>query len=489
MKNSLLRIVKWFCRRLTFNELSSAVVIFHEVLSGSRQDIKFKPEEPPPNYRQFRVDDVPPLTAPPELFAKPPTKDWLELKADYKQRTGKELHPVVRHDKSKAPLVGCTCEHCNAPSRYLYLNDGKKGSQVLCKICGGLSVTHRTRRESLAKYYCPHCGYALSKWKERPTETIFKCPNVKCPHYKKALSALTPKEKAMRTNIYNPNFKLRYQFREYHLSPADIAPARPETQTKVALSRIHNNYHVVGLVLSLFINIGLSSRQTRDALKGLFGIELSHQTVINYVNAAAAAISPWLDKNLPVPRGIAAADETYVIVDNEWHYTWFIIDKFNRAVCGYNLSTHRDTVPALATLHNAYGPPSEKQRSSTLVADGLSSYDAAVMAYNQGLEKPVLKRKTVIGLENCDDESREFRPFKQIVERLNRTYKFHTRPRAGFKSFDGAVSLTTLFVAFYNFMRPHSFWKKPHPPVFLEFLKDAQFFPKQWELLLKEAFS
>ena len=63
MHHSLIRIIKWFCRRLTFNELASAVIIFHEVLSGSRKDIPFKPDEKPPHYRQFRVDQFPPLPA------------------------------------------------------------------------------------------------------------------------------------------------------------------------------------------------------------------------------------------------------------------------------------------------------------------------------------------------------------------------------------------------------------------------------------------
>jgi hypothetical protein len=67
-----------------------------------------------------------------------------------------------------------------------------------------------------------------------------------------------------------------------------------------------------------------------------------------------------------------------------------------------------------------------------------------------------LVSKTVVGLENHDETSSEYRAFKQLVERLNRTYKFHTRPRAGFKSFDEACALTTLFVAYYNHLRPHS---------------------------------
>ncbi|MCF6175429.1 MAG: hypothetical protein L3J71_06660 [Victivallaceae bacterium] len=73
------------------------------------------------------------------------------------------------------------------------------------------------------------------------------------------------------------------------------------------------------------------------------------------------------------------------------------------------------------------------------------------MAYNKDLKEDKIVRHKVVGLENIDKESTEFRRFKQIVERLNRTYKYHTRPRAGFKTFDGAVCLTVLFVAFCNF--------------------------------------
>ncbi len=487
MKNSVLKFVKWFCRRLTLNEFHSALTIMHEVLNGERHDIEFKPEAKPPHYRNFRVDMEPPLTEAPVKNILP-EQSWQQLQREYKQKHGKELTPVKRHAGAQIPPNHCTCDHCGAPARYLYINDGKIASQVRCKICNSLSRTHRTRRESNAKYFCPHCGYALFTWKIRKDTVVFKCPNDKCSHYLKNKDSLSSKEQAERENIYNPNYKLRYQYREYHLSPSDLLPMRPDVESKVDLKRIHNDYHTVGLVLSCFMNLGLSSRQTRNALKGLFGITISHQTVINYVNAAAAIINPWLDRNLPIPSGIAAADETYIIIENCWQYTWFIIDKITRAICGYNISSTRGAIPALATLHNAYGKPEENSdQQQDLVADGLPSYDSAVMAYNAGLKNPKIIRKTVVGLENVNDESKKFRPLKQIVERLNRTYKFHTRPRAGFKTFSGATSLTTLFVAFYNFLRPHSYFKKSKPPVGLDCLKGVESFPKQWEILLKQA--
>ncbi len=153
-----------------------------------------------------------------------------------------------------------------------------------------------------------------------------------------------------------------------------------------------------------------------------------------------------------------------------------MIDTANRAICGYNLSDTRGTVPAIATLYNAYGKPETNQgKQFVLVRDSLPSYDSAMLAYNQGLKEPVLTGKTVVGLENLNEVGKEFRPYEQLVERLNRTCKFHARPRAGLKSLTGATSLIALFVAYYNYLRPHGTLK--HPPLIREALQGIEGIP------------
>ncbi len=478
-----MNIIKWFCRRLTLNELASAIIIFHEVLSDSRKDIPLKPDEKPPHYRQFRVDPLSPLPAPKEPLSK---LDWELLKTAKESLTGKSIKPIARRNGKKSP-PGCKCSHCNAPARYIYLNNGKLQSQVKCKICGQTSPSHGNKREYKTKYFCPHCSNALFVWKKSKQNTIYKCPGYACPHYLKNKLQLTAEEKAMREHQkYNPNFKLHYQYREYHISPDDLIPERPCSST-VDLRKIHHSYHTLGLVLTFTINLGLSSRITRDALKGIFDISLSHQTVMNYINSSAQYLSSYIDNNCPTPKTISTADETYIIVNGKWTYTWFIIDSKTRAICGYNLSDTRGMQPALALLYDSFGKPDNTTRLD-LVTDGNPSYDAAVMAYNDLIKDngSKLTKRTVVGLKNLDDQSREYRSFKQLVERLNRTYKYHTRPRAGFKTFDGAVALTTLFVAFYNFMRPHSYLDQS-PPVSLDALKDHSLIPDKWVALIEKA--
>ena len=90
MNRSLLKIVKWFCRQLTFNELASAVIIFLEVLNNSRKDIQLKPDDKPPHYREFRVDPIPPLPA----IKVEESVDWEDLKAKKESQSGKPIKPV-----------------------------------------------------------------------------------------------------------------------------------------------------------------------------------------------------------------------------------------------------------------------------------------------------------------------------------------------------------------------------------------------------------
>ncbi len=484
MNHSILKIVKWFCRQITFNELASAIIIFHEVLNNSRSDIPLKFSDKSPHYRDFRVDTIKPLPA----LKVEETADWQTLKAEKELLLGKSIKPIKNRNGKQLP-PGLRCNHCDAPKHYLYINNGKLGTQVKCKICNKTGATDGAKRKRTTRYRCPHCKNALFKWKENKQSTIYKCPNKKCSHYLSGKKRLTKDETAMRDQQkYNPNFKLHYQYREYHIASSGLKSARPAYPTKIDIRKIHHSYYTLGLILTFSINLGLSSRITRDALKGIFDIHVSHQTVINYINATASFLSEYIDDHLPLPKATCSADETYIIVKGKWNYTWFIIDSKTRAICGYNLSQKRDMQPALALLHNTFRSPDGCKNPPDLVTDGNPSYDSAVMAFNDLADKDTnkLTKHTVIGLKNLDQESTDYRCFKQLVERLNRTYKYHTRPRAGFKTFEGAITLTTLFIAFYNFMRPHSTLEN-RPPVKLKALENTQLLPEKWVTLIEHA--
>ena len=85
------------------------------------------------------------------------------------------------------------------------------------------------------------------------------------------------------------------------------------------------------------------------------------------------------------------------------------------------------------------------------IADGYSAYPLAAMEFAKKFGKDFTFQITqVIGLTNDDAVSKEHRPFKQIVERLNRTYKASYRKTNGFDNIEGANYDLALWVADYS---------------------------------------
>ena len=116
----------------------------------------------------------------------------------------------------------------------------------------------------------------------------------------------------------------------------------------------------------------------------------------------------------------------------------------------------RETLPAVVTMTEAIRTADPQQKIS-LITDGNPSYPAGIHFMNEKRPQdlPRIEHHAVIGLQNLDQESETYRSFKQLIERLNRTFKFHVRPASGFKSDNGALSLVVLFATHYNFLRPH----------------------------------
>ncbi len=90
----------------------------------------------------------------------------------------------------------------------------------------------------------------------------------------------------------------------------------------------------------------------------------------------------------------------------------------------------------------------------------------------------------MIGLKNLDAESEEFRAFKQMIERLNRNFKYHIQGQNGFKSNIGAVSKLVLFVTQYNFLRSNKSFHY-HTPIEIPQLQEIQNIQGKWAKILQ----
>lgn len=241
------------------------------------------------------------------------------------------------------------------------------------------------------------------------------------------------------------------------------------------------------LALTFHISLGISARKTAFILTNVFQLKTSYQTILNYTRYAAPYCHRFNMQSKGPLESTQAGDETYIKVAGKHEYTFFFISPERRIISAYHIDDSRDTLPATVAMNEAIRTVPDNQ-TPTLITDGNPSYPAGIHFLNESRSNNKITHKKVIGLQNLDSESTEFRPFKQLIERLNRTYKFHTQAANGFASRAGAIALTTLFVTYYNFFRPHSAlgYQAPIP---LDELKTIPTLQGKWAQILNSAFS
>lgn len=166
----------------------------------------------------------------------------------------------------------------------------------------------------------------------------------------------------------------------------------------------------------------------------------------------------------------------------KWHYIFFFFDAVNKIILSHRVSPHRDTETAFRAIWDVLKRFDTLPNTLKLIVDGNPIYKLAEAFYAQNeVDFDVVQ---VIGLTNQDTVSKEYRPLKQIVERLNRTFKGNYRPLTGYGAADGSISHVELFTTFFNFLRPHSALEKGRVPVQLPELKQRNNMPQKWIRLL-----
>lgn len=423
-----------------------------------------------PKYQKFKTDKLPII----KHFIK---QDYHFLLKYYLWRYGKLLKPVQRRD-DKSISEDIICPLCGAPHQYIYDNNGGKG-QYQCKVCGQ-TFSNDDRTISPLKLICPYCGHALVPKKDRKHFIVHKCVNEKCSYYKqnsnKLPEDLPPEERH--------KYKLHYIYREFTVDffSMDLNQL-PKWATNFKYRK--QNAYIMGLCLTYHVNLGLSLRKTAEALKEIHNVDISHTMVANYARTTAAVIKPFVDNYDYKISDTMVADETYIKVKGIKGYVWFIMDAISRSILGYQVSDNRGVGSCILAMRMAFRNLKKLPENFRFIADGYSAYPLASQQFALREENPLKFDITqVIGLTNDDAVSKEFRPFKQLVERLNRTFKASYRVTCGYANDDGAYYGVALWVAYYNFLRPHKIhnWERPLNQV--EVLVNAGNMPGKWQLLI-----
>ena len=426
-----------------------------------------------PKYQKFTVDELPRIQIHQHEW------DWQLLIPYFEFRYGKKIKPVSRR-KPCDISDDCRCPSCKAPKPYLYRNNGKAG-QIKCKVCDTNFSPEENRFSRQFTLRCPHCGKALAAKKERKHFILHKCVNPKCPYYLHNLKKVDKKD--LEEDYGKNKYKLHYIYRQFTIDFFSMdLNTLPKNASSLKFSK--HNAHVMSLCLSLHINLGLSLRKTSQALKDLYNISISHQQIANYCKTAAVCIKPFVDQYPYRKRETFIADETYIKVRGIKTYVWLIMNAACRSIIGYQVSDNRGVGPCILAMRMAFQGLKKLPENFKFIADGYSAYPLAAMEFAKKFGRDFSFQITqVLGLSNDDAVSKEHRPFKQIVERLNRTYKASYRKTNGFDNIEGANYDLALWVAYYNFLRPH---KHNGYRVLndVEMLRGADNMPVNWQLLI-----
>lgn len=426
-------------------------------------------------YADFRVDGPPIVVTPHDEPVQLQFDDYMYQA----HAAGKTIKPIKR--KKQITYDG-NCPHCNASCDYLYDNTGK-GNQFFCKVCKN-TFTLGVSPQFDVGFYCPYCKCKLERKHERSNYDVFICSNKKCSFYldnKLALDSGEAEHLLTSSNQYN----LHYHYRHFNFTLDSLKDSVASDVTKVNLSKIHCDEYALGLILTYYVNYGLSARKTALIMSEIHNLRISHQTVMNYANAVSAHIKPFIDNyqydNL---SDTLTGDETYIHVRSKNHYVFFFSDPKSKIITSHEICSLRDTEAACRAIAQSLHHYKSIPENLKIITDGNPIYNAAQLFFS--MHHTYFDLIQVIGVSNKDDISALYRPFKQIEERLNRTYKQNYYGTNGYDKLSTANAYMTNYVAFFNFLRKHSALNFKSPAL-LDCLLGDDLMPDKWLKLINFA--
>jgi transposase-like protein len=134
------------------------------------------------------------------------------------------------------------------------------------------------------------------------------------------------------------------------------------------------------------------------------------------------------------------ADETVIKISGKKYYIWFIIDSETRFVLGFHLSPYRNSEQAFTLLNSV----KDLGTTTAIVSDRYSAYKVPI--------KAILGDSIIhIRVESFKDDISN-----NLIESFHHQFKAWYKTKQGFNSVESANNLISMFVFFYNFVRPHS---------------------------------
>jgi putative transposase len=199
---------------------------------------------------------------------------------------------------------------------------------------------------------------------------------------------------------------------------------------------------IVTCALQLYFT-GESLRNVQRLLR-LQGVNVSHQTVYNWIKRYVGLMQKYLDRITPQVSPVWRADELYVKIKGNMKYLFAMMDDETRFWIAQEVADTKYTHDArhLFSLAKAVAG----KRPKLLITDGLPAYHQAYMKEYQtnriDMTTHHIRKITLSGEQNNNK-----------MERLNGEIRMIERPKRGLKRED--TPILTGYQIYHNYIRPH----------------------------------
>lgn len=311
-------------------------------------------------------------------------------------------------------IISINCPKCNHNQRFYKYGKDKNGFQkYLCRECNHQFTMEKPSKSKKNKYPpCVKCGKATFLHHDYAYYSNYRCGDKKCNH-----SMFYPKQTV-------------------------ILPS--------SVSNLFGKNDLKGMRFPLFVIISVLTQfyigksSTRDIsliLKMTQNINVSHVTIASWCKKFAPIfhrMSLDLQSSCNLTSDEWHIDETVVKINGVKHYIWFIIDSETRFVLGYHLSKSRESKEA----HSLYNEINHINKPNAIVSDRYSAYNIPTKTFFPNTKH--------IKVETFKDAISN-----NVLESFNGTFKSWYKTKRGFCDFHSANACITVFVFYYNFIRPH----------------------------------
>jgi len=199
---------------------------------------------------------------------------------------------------------------------------------------------------------------------------------------------------------------------------------------------------IVTCALQLYFT-GESLRNVQHILK-LQGVNVTHQTVYNWIKRYVALMQKYLDKITPQVSPVWRADELYIKIKGNMKYLFAMMDDETRYWIAQEVADSKFTHDARHLFRLAKAVAGK--RPKLLITDGLPAYHQACVKEYQtiGIATTThhIRKITLTGEQNNNK-----------MERLNGEIRDREKVMRGLKRKD--TPILTGYQIYHNYMRPH----------------------------------